>query len=613
LAGSGASLSAAGNQVAKTNSAITDLLLNTGATGDPTRDQVIDFINGLDLPDTDQDNVTNEPRTQMGDPLHSQPVSVIYGPALRDGLLFFATNDGFLHALDLESGVEQWAFLAPEFLGNQIDLYKDESSANKTYGIDGDLRVEMIADNDGIVEAGEKVYLYFGLRRGGDIYYGIDVTNPTSPQLMFRLDGANLPGIGQTWAAPVPTHMDIGGTDRHVLVIAGGYEPDQDNNGLTTDTIGNSIYIVDAVTGAMLWRGSASGATKNFNVAGRRMDYSFPARVRVMDFDGNGQADRMYAADVGGQVWRFDVNNGQIASNLINGGVIAQLGGAPAASPPLTAVRRFYYAPDVANVNTKDYNFTHIGIGSGHREHPLSTANNDRFYALRDYTIGPMTQAQYDARTIITDASLTPVTTVNTNVPNGSPGWRLDLNIGGWQGEKVLAEARTFNNQVIFSTFMPSTGGSSCEPQLGRNRLYQMNIFNGSPVTNLDGSADPSTLSMADLFVENEGGILSTAQALFVDGDSDGDGVPDAEDDSDGDGIPDSEDTDDDGDGVNDEQEDDDNDGIPNASDDDDDGDGIPDDEEGEDPVICVGLICFPAGFENRPVRTFWNQESIDQ
>ena len=213
------------------------------------------------------------------------------------------------------------------------------------------------------------------------------------------------------------------------------------------------------------------------------MDYSFPAHVKVADFDGDGFADRIYAADMGGQVWRFDVSNGQPASSLIAGGVIAQLGGAPNASPALTDVRRFYYAPDVAVVNTRTENFTHIGIGSGHREHPLSTANQDRFYALRDYNVGPLTQAQYDALTIITDGSLVPVTTVNTTVPHGSAGWRLDLNIGGWNGEKVLAEARTFNNEVIFSTFMPSSGGNSCEPQLGMNRIYQMSIFNGSPVT----------------------------------------------------------------------------------------------------------------------------------
>ncbi len=81
--------------------------------------------------------------------------------------------------------------------------------------------------------------------------------------------------------------------------------------------------------------------------------------------------------------------------------------------------------------------------------------------------------------------------------------------------------------------------------------------------------------------------------------------MPDtADNDSDGDGVPDDSDTDDD------------NDGISDAQDDDDDGDGVKDEDEADeddgDPLLCVGLICFPPGFENTPVRTFWSQESIE-
>jgi hypothetical protein len=88
-----------------------------------------------------------------------------------------------------------------------------------------------------------------------------------------------------------------------------------------------------------------------------------------------------------------------------------------------------------------------------------------------------------------------------------------------------------------------------------------MSIFNGAPVLNLDGSSDPTVLTMSDLFIQRAGGILSTAQALFVERDLNGDGIPDSPD---------------------------------------------------SDPVVCVGLICFPAGFQNTPVRTFWTQRNLD-
>ena len=335
------------NRISPSNIAsLTDAVLGTGGVGDPTAAQVISFINGVDVGDTDGDDDFTEPRNQMGDPLHSQPVSAIYGQngMLRDGLLFFATNDGVLHALDLATGVEQWAFIPPEFLADQVLLLRNQASAEKHYGIDGDLRIHMVADSDGVIESGEKVYLYFGMGRGGDFYYALDVTDRAAPVLKWRIDGATLPKLGQSWSTPIATRIDIQGapydatnTAKTVLVIGGGYEADQDQETFSTDSVGNAIYIVDAINGNLLWHASNSGASQNFATMGRAMDYSIPARIRVVDFDGDGFADRFYAGDMGGQLWRFDISNGQAATSLVAGGVIAQLGAAP--SPPRRRTR----------------------------------------------------------------------------------------------------------------------------------------------------------------------------------------------------------------------------------------------------------------------------------
>lgn len=632
------------NRVSLANALIDDEVLHTGAAGGPTRDDVIEFITGVDVPDTDQDNDLTEARNQLGDTLHSQPVAMVYGPGLREGLVFSATNDGVLHAFDLETGVEHWSFIPPEFLDDQTQLFEDDATAMKHYGIDGDLALQIVADNDATIEPGEKVYLFFGMRRGGDFYYALDVSNPSAPSLLWRLDGTTLPGLGQSWSTPVPTRIDVAGAaqnpDKLALVIGGGYEPDQDNPEASTDLIGNSIYIVDSVTGALLWHGGKTGTHKRFDSVGRSMDYSIPSDVRVIDLDGNGFADRMYVGDMGGQVWRFDIANGETATNLVTGGVIAQLGAAPSADPDLADTRRFYYAPDVAIVNSRGYDFLHIGIGSGSRGNPLGTHVEDRFYALRDYGFGRKTQAQFDSLAIIDNDSLTPITSTNTPVPQGdSAGWRFDL--AGGPGEKVLAEARTFNNEVIFTTFRPGSSGLGCTPAVGTNRVYRMSVFNAAPVLNLDGSADATNLTMTDLYVENEGAPLPSPQLVFLSGDRDGDGIPDSEDDSDGDGILDFEDPDFDGNGVVDAEVDTDNDGTPDNADDDIDGDGIPNgadaDANGNAVVdlpnedlngngvpdfletsqsgriaLVVGLMRFPQGYRNDPVRTYWRQNSVD-
>jgi type IV pilus assembly protein PilY1 len=288
---------------------------------------------------------------------------------------------------------------------------------SKHYGIDGDLAIQIVADNDSVIEPGEKVYLFFGMRRGGDFYYGLDVSDPTSPQLLWRIDSSTLTGLGQSWSTPVPTKVNVNGVDKLALVIGGGYETDQDIPLPVpfTDTVGNSIYIVDSVTGALIWRGGktgAAGVTAGFT----KMDYSIPSDVRVIDLDGNGFADRMYVGDMGGQVWRFDINNGQPAASLVAGGVIAQLGAAPSATPTVANARRFYYAPDVAPVNSRGYDFIHIGIGSGSRGNPLGTQTQDRFYALRDYNFGRMNQPAFDALTVIDNSMLELVNTVNESI-----------------------------------------------------------------------------------------------------------------------------------------------------------------------------------------------------
>ena len=343
-----------------------------------------------------------------------------------------------------------------------------------------------------------------------------------------------------------------------VLAIAGGYDPSQDADAGSTDNAGNAFYIVDSISGDLLWHASDEGANRNLP----GMQYSFPSDLKVVDLDGDNFADRIYTSDMGGQIWRFDVLNGQPAGTLVNGGVLAQLGGAPAADPAVTDNRRFYYPPDVALVTDDNNSFLHLGIGSGHRAHPNSTVNQDRFYARRDYNaFGTRTQAEYNALPPIVDDDFIDITDdVSSVVPIGNPGWRLELRIGGWQGEKVLAESRTFDNQVIFTTFTPGVAAdaNNCEPALGSNRLYVLDIFNGAPVNNLDGIGSDQELTLTDRYQEFQGSIASAPVLLFP-----------SPDDSDCVG-----------------------------------------DQCSPPPLACVDLFCFPPGFGNAPVRTFWSQEN---
>jgi hypothetical protein len=108
----------------------------------------------------------------------------------------------------------------------------------------------------------------------------------------------------------------------------------------------------------------------------------------------------------------------------------------------------------------------------------------------------------------------------------------LSLNGGGSLGEKVLARARTFDGQIFISTYRPGTAGISCEPSVGTTRQYVVSLFNAAPVTNLDGSIDPTVLELTDRYREYQGPPPPETVFFFPgpEGDVDGDGDIDADD-----------------------------------------------------------------------------------
>jgi type IV pilus assembly protein PilY1 len=508
------------NRVADGNALITNVMLGLAA-GDSAaeRTQVISWLLGADVDGADP----TAARKDMGDPLHGRPATVIYGgsvanPDANDGLIFSVTNSGYLHAINITDGAERWAFMPKELLTQANTLFSNtEATLSKAYGLDGDVKVfRKDVDGNGVIEPtdGDKVYLFFGMGRGGSSYYGLDVTSRDAPVLLWKVGPGEtgtkqLPGAGQSWSTPslARIKVDDGSSQNDmqlVLVFGGGYDTAQDTaNGawLANDSVGNQIFIIDAVSGTRLWYASnANTATLDLD----DMNHSIPADVRVVDLTGDGLADRMYAADMGGRVWRFDVHNGKSAAELVAGGVFASLGNAHETNHPVATTRRFYNAPDVALLNSGGSTWINVAIGSGYRGHPLNLQTEDRFYSLRDrMPLRRLTQDEYDDTavfTTITENDLTDITSFDNGEPvtvaNGSAGWYLQLVASGstGSGEKVLAEASTIANMIQFPTYEPPSadqlvGLDACSaPPYGLNRLYTVSAFTGAPVIEQDNA-----------------------------------------------------------------------------------------------------------------------------
>jgi len=540
----------------------------TGSAQEPTMEQVIRWARGEDVTDEDGDPLTLV-RDVMGDPLHAQPAAVVYGgtPTNPETVVFTATNDGYVHAIDGATGQELWAFIPQEHMPNLAKLFFDPSDAFKNYGVDGDI-IPVVADrnNNGIVESsdGDFVIIIFGMRRGGDSYYALDVTNKYVPKVLWRLSS---PEMGQSWSAPTVARVDMNdiglNNDKAVVVIGGGYDTTHDSMAHPTsdDAEGAGIYFIDLQSGDVLWRaGTDAGADLTLSTLTRAM----PNEVRMVDLSGDGFADRMYTSDLGGQVWRFDIYSGKAPNGigtdaLVTGGVVARLGAEGINNPSTAETRRFYNTPDVSifNDNIQSRRFIALSIGSGYRAHPLDIANTDRFYSIRDKDIfKKLTQAEYNSFSIVTESDLVEVSgTVGTAIGPGNAGWMLTLP----SDQMVLAESVTFNNEVFFVAFSPdAAGAASCAAGSGRNFLYRVSVTNGDPIADLS-SIIPGTedqLRVSDLA---QGGIAPAPRFLFP---------------------------------------------SPEP--------GCVGDECSPPPIYCVGAECRGSGFPNNPVRTLWTQDGIE-
>jgi type IV pilus assembly protein PilY1 len=291
--------------------------------------------------------------------------------------------------------------------------------------------------------------------------------------------------------------------------------------------------MVDAFDGELLWYAGGPGGTDTPDLLLSSMNNSIPSAVRVLDLDGNGFADRMYVGDTGGRLWRFDIyadsdpgtpgDQTPSRSGLVTGGVLASLGNADEATQPIASTRKFYETPDVSLVRRRGAStFLNIALGSGWRGHPRNTEIRDRFYAIRDYEpFTPLSQADFNSLTPITDAAegtgdLVDITTdVSPLVPEGAAGWKLELRLpGGYEGEKVLAESRTFNNVIFFPTYLPSgtAEANPCAPA-GSNRGYAVSVFDGRPV--IDINRDNQTTTEDRYAQLAQGGIAPEFTFLF--------------------------------------------------------------------------------------------------
>jgi len=515
------------NRIHVGNASITEAVL--GGVTPLRKTTILDWAKGYDVNDpqydpADSSSLSSTPtRKDLGDPLHSQPTVLQYNDPSPTTRIYVGTNHGYLHSFDADNGKEEWAYIPQELLP-KLDSIIDNPAGSHIYGLDGSATIHLIdGNNNGAVDSGDKALLYIGQRRGGRNYYAIDITDPDSPQLMFKITGGagSFSKLGESWSTPTIAKMNLSGvnSDKLVMIFGGGYDVSQDAEGTSaiTDNVGNVVYIVDAYSGSLLWNsidntaahGGSAGAVNNMN--------SVPSKVTAFDLNEDNLIDHMYVTDTKAQVFRFDVDND---TGEIKGGRIAHLNDNGKAHN-----RRMYYQADTALIRQVGDSFISVSIGTGYRAHPLNTDVTDHFFVLKDKgalsgtfdmdaEIGDLQDVTSLADTDsngISDA----VELLNDNLA-AKKGWYISFDA---VGEKVIERSVTFNNAVIFTSYVPpGATGDVCQAAAGSGRVYALNILNGNPYldTNNDGF-----LAETDRYEELPDVTIPPPPTILLEGDGD--------------------------------------------------------------------------------------------
>ena len=500
----------------------------------------------------------------FGDIIHSEPVVVYYpdpdnNPATNDEktMIYTGANDGILHAIDDDDGSEAWGFIPPNHLG-RLELLNNN---DHDYFLDGS-PVAYYGTNQWILITGE--------RRGGTNYTAIDITSPTAPQWLYSIGREHLdPGsgsyerLGQSWARPQPATLATGftasspgcvltidTTTEDVYLMAGGYDNNQDQQTpAATDTVGRALFAIKVATGQLLSNFNFNGTASGIGMTHSIID------LAALDQDGDGIVNRIYAGDLGGNVFAFkddDVHTFSVCSQPVD--QVVSDGNWTTAFKLFNASadgvqRKIMYAPDAVGESFGEYIF----FGTGDRSDPGETTVVNRMYAVKN---------DWSATGTLTESDLVDVTdnliqmgtsaekaAAKTNLEN-SEGWFFRLENAG---EKVVSSPRVYGGVVYFTTYTPSTGSNpnpsdpcAVSTVRGVARLYAVDYKTGGSVLDLNsdtetdgdgqtvdlgkkdrsvaiGTAIPSAPVIAilaegaQIFIGVEGGIVSLPAISTVD------------------------------------------------------------------------------------------------
>jgi type IV pilus assembly protein PilY1 len=406
--------------------------------------------------------------------------------AARTPVVYVAANDGMLHGFVAKTGEEVLAYM-PNVVYPQLSALTDESYNDNHRLINDGAPRAMDAYVDGW-----RTILVGSLGGGGRGIYALDVTDPenfSADDVKWEFTSADDSDMGV--AIPSPTIARLANGD-WAAIVANGY-----NSGGSA-----KLFVLDLKTGAVI--------KKIDTEVGGDNGLSSPTPV---DVDADRIVDYVYAGDLKGNMWKFDLTS----SDEDSWGVAFEDGGDPAplytacSSDPCTVGNRqpITARPEVG-INPPAGYFVYFGTGRYFAEgdNGVGTGANS-FYAIRDKnekgatTLSLPTPGrsnlveQVEIREDTLHGTKIRITS-NYPITDEKDGWYLDLPASG---ERQVSTPILRGGKIIFTTVIPS--GDECSAG-GDSWLMELDALSGSRLAsppfdlNRDGVFDQDDMVQLD-------------------------------------------------------------------------------------------------------------------
>lgn len=408
-------------------------------------------------------------------------VTYLEGKNGKTPMIYVGANDGMLHAFKASDGNELFAYIPSLTAANLPKL--TEPSYTHSYYVDG---APALGD---VYYGGSawKTVLVTTLGAGGRGVFALDISKNF---LLNEFDGSDV-----LWefdgTSNGSTTADMGYTAGSAAVgrFRDGKYYAVFGNGYGSENCRSSLFMVqvDDPSNVKFFDTGRGACTTNATQNGM----STPSLV---DYDGDRIIDAIFAGDMLGNLWKFDVSTGSWG---------IALGGQPtfttAAGQPITAPVEVGRAPSTSSGKAMVY------FGTGRYLLPGDDSDKtvQTFYGLLDEDKVVSRNQLIQQSITYEDANARVVSTNAVNMATRQ-GWYLNLvpPSGTAEGERVLSVPLLRYGRVIFNTAIPSA--DPCELG-GTGWLMELDALTG-------GGLNYSALDMNNDGLFNEGDYVTTGK-----------------------------------------------------------------------------------------------------